>query len=317
MSFWTGKTVIILGGTGFLGKRLTTFLKETDARLVVPAGSSQLNLLNPDALKFFCVEYGLTPNIVFHLAARVGGIGATALYPVEFLYQNTLMGLNVVRECHELDVDKLIVAGSVCAYPERAPIPMSEHHLWDGYPEHTNAAYGLAKRTVLAAQMAYAEEYGFPSVHVLMANLYGPGQTFDPKVSHVIPAIINKIKVAKILNLDTINLWGTGEVSRDFLYVDDAARAYVALAEHYHEYKPFLPVNIGSGEEIMIGALAHLICKLMNFEGRILWDASKPNGQPRRCLRTWRVEDTTGWMPTTPLEDGLRATIDDYLASFF
>lgn len=310
MGFWTGKTVAILGGTGFLGKRLTQMLKaQTDAHLVVPIGSRH-DLRAEGGYYRFCIEYELRPHVVFHLAATVAGIGATSTHPVDFLYDNTRMGLNVLEECAHMGVAHLVVAGSVCAYPERSPMPMQESHLWGGYPEPTNAAYGLAKRTILAAQQAYAQQYGYISTHVLMANLYGPGQTSEQRKSHVIPAIITKVKAALEIGSDTIELWGTGNASRDFLYVDDAARAYIQIAEKYHSPEP---VNIGSGEETSILALAHTICGLMGFKGRILWDASKPDGQPRRCLRLWRIADTVGWKPTTKLTDGLQQTITWYL----
>jgi GDP-L-fucose synthase len=249
------------------------------------------------------------PDIVIHLAAVVGGIGANRENPGRFFYDNLMMGAQLIEQARLHGVAKLVAVGTVCSYPKFAPVPFREEDLWNGYPEETNAPYGLAKKMLLVQSQAYRQQYGFNSIFLLPVNLYGPGDNFDPKSSHVIPALIKKCVDAPEAGLDEIVVWGTGSATREFLYVEDAAEAIVLAAERYDGAEP---VNLGAGLEISIRDLVTLIAKLTSFKGRIVWDASKPDGQPRRMLDTSRAATSFGFVAKTSFEEGLRRTIDSY-----
>ena len=249
------------------------------------------------------------PEVLFHLAAVVGGIGANRENPGRYFYENAIMGIQLIEYARRYAVEKTIVAGTVCAYPKFAPVPFKEESLWDGYPEETNAPYGIAKKALLVQCQAYREQYGMNAIYLLPVNLYGPNDNFDPHSSHVIPALVRKAIEARDAGSDELVVWGDGSATREFLYVDDAAEGFVAAAERYDGEQP---VNLGSGEEIPIRALVELIAELCGFRGRIVWDTSKPNGQPRRKLDTTRAEREFGWHAGMSLRDGLRQTIQWY-----
>jgi GDP-L-fucose synthase len=249
------------------------------------------------------------PDIVIHLAARVGGIGANRAHPAEFFYDNLMMSVPLLHESWRFGVEKFVAIGTVCAYPKYTPVPFKEENLWNGYPEESNAPYGLAKKMLLVQSQAYRQQYGYNSIFLLPVNLYGPGDNFDLESSHVIPALIRKCVEAKERGDDQIVAWGTGSPTREFLYVKDAAEGILLATERYDESKP---VNLGSGMEISIKDLMHLIARLTGFEGKIVWDANKPDGQPRRCLDTSRAEEFFGFCAQTPFEEGLRRTVDWY-----
>jgi GDP-L-fucose synthase len=249
------------------------------------------------------------PDLVIHLAAVVGGIGANRRHPGKFFYDNAIMGLHLMEQARLFGVDKVVVIGTVCAYPKFTPVPFQEAELWNGYPEETNAPYGLAKKMLLVQSQAYRQEYGFNSIYLLPVNLYGPGDNFDPEDSHVIPALIKKCLEAVEAGQEEVMVWGTGGASREFLYVEDAAEAIVLAAEHYNDSEP---VNLGSGLEISIKELVELIAELTGFKGRLVWDATKPDGQPRRRLDTDRAKQTFGFCAQTDFREGLRRTIAWY-----
>jgi GDP-L-fucose synthase len=246
------------------------------------------------------------PDIVVHLAAVVGGIGANRRCPGQFFYDNAIMGIQLLEQSRRAGVLKFVGLGTICSYPKHTPVPFREEHLWNGYPEETNAPYGLAKKMLLVQAQAYRQQYGMNAISLLPVNLYGPGDNFDPATSHVIPALIRKVMEAKQSKCEEIEVWGTGTASREFLFVRDAADAIAQAAESYNEAEP---VNIGSGEEVTIRELAQLICQLCGFQGRLRWNASMPDGQPRRCLDTSRAWDAFGFKACTKLRDGLRETI--------
>lgn len=252
------------------------------------------------------------PQLVIHLAARVGGIGANMARPAELYLDNLLMGTHVIEEARLADVEKVVVVGTICSYPKYTPVPFREEYLWHGYPEETNAPYGIAKLAQLVQLQANRSQYGQRSAYVMPTNLYGPGDKFHPDVSHVIPALIKKCVDALEAGADHIVVWGTGSASREFLYVDDAAEGIVRAAEHYDSPEP---VNLGATRETPIKELVDLICKLTGFEGEVVWDTSKPDGQPRRCVDSSRAREAFGFEAKTPLEEGLRRTIDWYLAN--
>jgi len=249
------------------------------------------------------------PDIVIHLAAVVGGIGANRAHPGQFFYDNAIMGIHLIEEARRVGIEKFVCVGTICAYPKYTPVPFKEDDLWSGYPEETNAPYGLAKKMLLVQLQAYRQQYGFNGIYLLPVNLYGPEDNFDPKFSHVIPAIIKKFVDAKRRGDEKIVAWGTGEVTREFLYVEDAAEGIVLATECYN--KP-APVNLGAGREIKVKDLVHLIRELVGFQGEIEWDTSKPDGQPRRCLDTSRAKQQFGFEATKPLEEGLRETVSWY-----
>jgi GDP-L-fucose synthase len=303
------KRVVVTGGAGFLGRfvveRLQTY---TDVEVFVPR-SAEYNLIEGADIKRLFAE--THPDLVIHLAAVVGGIGANQKNPGKFFYENLIMGVQLIEQARLHDVRKFVAMGTVCAYPKFTPTPFREDNLWDGYPEETNAPYGLAKKMMLVQSQSYREQYGFNSIFLLPANLYGPGDNFDLESSHVIPALIRKCVEAREKGAPFIEAWGTGNASREFLYVADCAEGVLRATAHYNESEP---VNIGTGSEIKISDLLQLIARLTRFEGEIRWQHDKPDGQPRRRLDVSRASEKFGFHAQVPLEEGLRRTIDWYEA---
>lgn len=297
--------VLLTGGAGFLGqhvhKKITHLYPEYE--VYIPRKNSYDLRDKQQTIKLFD---DVKPNYVIHLAATCGGIGANMKYPGQYFFDNISMGINTIEESRNKNVKKFILISTVCAYPKFCTTPFKEEDIWEGYPEETNAPYGIAKKTLSVMLEAYKKQYGLNSMTLVPSNLYGPGDNFDTNSSHVIPALILKIQEAKINNSDLI-VWGDGSASREFLFVEDAAEA-VALSINYGHYEG--PINLGTGQEITIKNLVSLLCKLMNFHNNIIWDTSKPNGQPRRCLDTSRSESILGWFAKTNLEDGLRKTLN-------
>lgn len=299
--------VLLTGGHGFLGSHLRAELARRGYTNVVAPARSDYDLVDGDAIRRLLQAE--RPDAVVHLAARVGGIGANREHPAEFFYDNLLMGVQTLHESWSSGVAKFVAVGTVCAYPKHTPVPFREEDLWNGYPEETNAPYGLAKKMLLVQSQAYRQQYGFNSVFVLPTNLYGPGDDFDPATSHVIPALIRKFLEAKERGDEEVVAWGDGSPTREFLYVEDAAHALALALERYDGPQP---VNIGSSSEISILELTNAIARSVGYQGRVVWDTSKPNGQPRRKLDTSRAKDAFGFMATTPLEEGLRRTVAWY-----
>ncbi len=299
--------ILVTGGGGFFGARLVARLKLDGCDQIVVPRKAEFDLTREADIERLFQK--ARPDVVIHAAASVGGIGANRDNPGRFFYENAIMGVQVIEACRRFDVAKTVVIGTICAYPKFTPVPFREEYLWEGYPEETNAPYGIAKRALLIQCQAYREQYGMNAIFVLPVNLYGPRDNFDLHSSHVIPALIRKCVEARESGADEIVLWGDGSPTREFLYVDDAAEA-VALATQRYD-KPD-PVNLGSGQEISIRDLATRIAALTGFTGCIRWDTAKPNGQPRRCLDVSRAEREFGFRARTSLEDGLRATIDWY-----
>lgn len=299
--------ILLTGGAGFLGSYVLGELLKNGCpgRNIFIPRSKDYDLRQLEN----CRRVVEGQDVVVHLAAKVGGIGFNRERPGEQFYDNLLMGVQLMEEARKAGVGKFVAIGTVCAYPKLTPVPFKEEGLWKGYPEETNAPYGLAKKMLLVQAQAYRQQYGLNAVYLLPVNLYGPGDNFDPQSSHVIPALIKKAYEAKLKGLDKIEVWGTGKASREFLYVEDAARAIVLATRKYN--KPD-PVNIGSGMEITIKELANLIRDLVGFEGKIVWDASKPDGQPRRCLDTSRAFKEFGFKARVPFERGLRETVGWY-----
>jgi len=309
MSFWKGKNITVTGGAGFLGKAVVKELQRrgcAEDQIFIPR-SRDYDLREPDAIRRMLKD--ARPDIIIHLAAVVGGIGANRDNPGKFFYDNLVMGVHLMEETRKVGVDKFVAIGTICAYPKFTPVSFKEDDLWNGYPEETNAPYGLAKKMLLVQSQAYRQQYSFPSIYLLPVNLYGPEDNFDPATSHVIPALIKKCLDAKAAGEDHISVWGTGAASREFLYVEDAARGIVLATEHYDKPEP---VNLGAGREITIKELAEMIVQLSGFKGRIEWDSSKPDGQPRRCLDTGRAEREFGFKTRVPLEEGLGRAIKWY-----
>lgn len=300
-AFWSAKRVVVTGGAGFLGTSTCAMLDELGAGVVAPR-SAQRDLTDPDS----CSAALAGADVVFHLAANVGGIGYSRRSPAPLAHDNLAMGLNVFEACRELGVSKLIAAGSVCAYPKHAPVPFREEELWGGYPEETNAPYGLAKRMLVVLSDAYRRQYGLDSCVPLIANLYGPGDDFDLEDSHVIGAMIHKYVVAARREEPEVVLWGSGNPSREFLYVDDAARALILAAEHADSSEPF---NVGTGVETRIRDLAAMVAELAGYRGETVWDTSRPDGQPSRRLDVSRARDLIGFEAATPLREGLERTV--------
>jgi GDP-L-fucose synthase len=306
-AFWRDKRVTVTGGAGFLGTYVVEALRRHEAIDIQIPRSRDYDLRHLDAIQRMLKEF--KPDVVIHLAARVGGIGANRAHPAEFFYDNLMMGSQLIHESWKTGVKKFVAVGTVCAYPKFAPVPFKEEELWKGYPEETNAPYGLAKKMLLVQSQSYRAQYGFNSIYLLPVNLYGPGDNFDLESSHVIPALIRKCIEARERKNDKVIVWGTGKPTREFLYVKDAAQGVALATERYNGADP---VNLGSGKEISIRDLVNVISRLTGFEGNIEWDASKPDGQPRRCLDTSRAQKLFGFRAETSLETGLRETIDWY-----
>ena len=304
--YWRGKRVIVTGGAGFLGSFVSERLQRSGASVTIPR-SRECDLRDKFQVRNLLGD--VKPDVVIHLAAVVGGIGANRRHPGRFFHDNALMGIHLVEECRLAGVKKFVAAGTVCAYPKFTPVPFREEALWSGYPEETNAPYGLAKRMLLVQMQAYQLEYGFESVYVLPVNLYGPRDNFDPESSHVIPALIRKCLEARDSGADAIQVWGTGTATREFLYVEDCADGIILAAEKLRDPEP---VNLGTGQEVSVRDLVGLMARLTGFTGRIEWDSTKPDGQPRRCLDVTRAEDLLGFRAATSLETGLRRTITWY-----
>jgi GDP-L-fucose synthase len=307
MKFWQNKRIILTGGSGFLGQVVFKLLKDKGCQHIFIPRSKKYDLRNLSAIKRLYKE--AKPEIIIHLAASVGGIGANRDNPGKFFYDNLMMGVQLIEEARHHGVQKFVTIGTICAYPKFTKVPFREEDLWNGYPEETNAPYGLAKKMLLVQSQAYQEQYNFNSIYLLPVNLYGPGDNFSPRSSHVIPALIKKCFDAKQKKESSITVWGTGKATREFLYVDDAANGIVMATEKYNKVDP---VNIGAGFEISIIDLVALIVKLTNFQGTIIWDKTKPDGQPRRCLDTSRAKKEFGFRAKVNFETGLKKTIQWY-----
>ncbi len=307
MDFWKDKRVLVTGGSGFLGSFVVEKLREKGCRDIFVPHSEEYDLRQLDAIQSLLKD--TKPNMIIHLAARVGGIGANRAHPAEFFYDNLMMGVQLMHESWRAGINKFVAIGTVCAYPKFTPVPFKEEDLWNGYPEETNAPYGLAKKMLLIQAQTYRQQYGFNAIYLLPVNLYGQRDNFDLESSHVIPALIRKCIEAAKRNDDHIVVWGTGKPTREFLYVEDAAEGILLAAERYNGSEP---VNLGSGMEISIHDLVHLIARLTGFKGKIVLDSSKPDGQPRRCLNTERAERVFGFRARTSFEEGLRQTIEWY-----
>ena len=304
-----GKRIMVTGGAGFLGAHVVARLRDAGADVFVPR-SRTYDLRETDGIVRALAD--ARPQMIVHLAAVVGGIGANRANPGRFFYDNSIMGIQLMEHARRAGVAKFVGIATVCAYPKFAPLPFREDDLWSGYPEETNAPYGLAKKMLLVQAQAYREQYGFNAITLLPVNLYGPGDNFDPRSSHVIPALIRKVVEAKRTGADHIVAWGTGSASREFLYVEDAAEAIVLAADRYDSPDP---VNLGAGREISIRELVATIAGICEFDGEVRWDASQPDGQPRRMLDTTRARERFGFVATTSFEEGLRRTIDWYVRS--
>ncbi|HET9100634.1 MAG TPA: GDP-L-fucose synthase [Acidobacteriaceae bacterium] len=301
------KRILITGGAGFLGRHVVDRLHRIGCRNLFVPRSAEYDLTRQEAIER---AFAWGPEIVIHLAAVVGGIGANRANPGRFFYENAIMGIQLIEAARRYSVEKTVVLGTICAYPKFTPVPFREEDLWNGYPEETNAPYGIAKKVLLVQCQAYREQYGTNCVYLLPVNLYGPRDNFDLDTSHVIPALIRKCVEAVREGRDEITLWGDGSPTREFLYVDDAAQGIVLATMLYEKPEP---VNLGSGVEISIRDLAHTIASMTGFTGKFLWDTEQPNGQPRRCLDTSRAEREFGFRAQTPIEVGLRQTIAWYL----
>ncbi len=307
IGYWENRRVCITGGAGFLGSFLIEELKRRGAKEIFVPLIENYDLVNQiDILRML---NDARPDVVIHLAALVGGIGANRARPAEFFYNNLMMGVQLIHKSWKYGVEKFVAVGTICAYPKHTPVPFKEENLWGGYPEETNAPYGLAKKMLLVQSQTYRQQYGFNAIFPLPVNLYGPRDNFDLETSHVIPALIRKCLTAKERGDEFVVLWGDGSPTREFLYVEDAAFGLALAAERYDGPEPF---NLGSGDEISIKDLALLIARLTGFEGQIVWDTSKPNGQPRRALDTSRAEQLFGFRARISLEEGLQRTISWY-----
>jgi GDP-L-fucose synthase len=295
--------IVVTGGGGFLGSRVVARLKERGATDIMVPRSASMDLLQREN----CRRAVQGADLVIHMAAKVGGIGFNRENPATLFFDNLMMGAQLMEEARLAGVQKFVAIGTVCAYPKFTPVPFHEDDLWNGYPEETNAPYGLAKKMLLVQAQAYRQQYGFNGIFLLPVNLYGPGDNFDPRSSHVIPALIRKIWSAKHDRSESVEVWGDGSASREFLYVDDAAQAIVLAAERYDGSEP---VNIGSGMEITVKELVSVLCRLIGYEGTVRWDTSKPNGQPRRSLDVSRAEGSFGFRASTDFLTGLRQTVE-------
>ncbi|HKC12950.1 MAG TPA: GDP-L-fucose synthase [Vicinamibacteria bacterium] len=302
-----GRRIVVTGGAGFLGRHVVAELRRSGVTEVVVPRRKDYDLVERQAARRLLQE--ARPQLVLHLAARVGGIGANRENPGSFFYDNLMMGVQLLEECRLQGIAKVVTVGTICAYPKFTPVPFREEDVWNGYPEETNAPYGLAKKMLLVQGQAYRQQYGLDVIHLLPVNLYGPHDNFDPTSSHVIPALIKKCEEALAQGAGAIEVWGTGKASREFLYVEDAARGICMAAADYSGPEP---VNLGAGFEITIKDLVELIAGLVGFKGQIRWDPNKPDGQPRRCLDISRAEREFGFRATTGFEEGLRRTIEWY-----
>jgi len=307
MNFWESRQITLTGGKGFLGSYIIEKLQKRGCKNISIADLPEYNLTRlPDIKRMYNEQ---KPNIVIHLAAVVGGIGANRENPGKFFYENAIMGIQLLHEAYLNKIEKFVAIGTICAYPKFTPVPFKEENLWNGYPEETNAPYGLAKKMMLVQSQAYRQQYGFNSIFLLPVNLYGPRDNFDTQSSHVIPALIKKCVDAIDQGKNKIVVWGTGKPSREFIYVEDAAEGILLATEKYNKNEP---INIGAGFEITIKDLVNLIVKFTGFKGKIIWDTSKPDGQPRRMLDTNKAEKEFGFKAKTSLEDGLKNTINWY-----
>lgn len=306
-NFWKGKRVCVTGGAGFLGRHVQAELRARGASEIFVPTIEDYNLVDPSDICKMLAD--ARPNLIIHLAAHVGGIGANREHPAEFFYDNLMMGVELMHQAWKTGVEKFVAIGTVCAYPKFTPIPFKEDDLWIGYPEETNAPYGLAKKMLLVQAQAYRAQYGYNAIFLLPVNLYGPYDNFNPRSAHVIPDLIRKFLEAKDAGQNEVVLWGDGSPTREFIYVEDAARGIVLASELYNGGDP---VNIGSGQEISIKDLADKIARMTGYEGRLVWDTTKPNGQPRRALDTSRAEAYFGFKASMDFEEGLRRTIEWY-----
>src|ERR1044071_1117038 len=309
MSWWSDRRVFLSGGTGFLGRIIRRNLEAKHPAALFAPPSTELDLRDAHATRAYLQS--AQPNLVIHCAAVVGGIGANRSHPGRFFYENAIMGIQLIEESRRAGVEKFVCLGTICAYPKFTPVPFHEDDLWNGYPEETNAPYGITKKALLVQLQAYRAEYGFSGIFLLPVTLYGPGDNCDLESSHVIPAMIRKFVEAQQRGDDEVVLWGDGTPTREFLYVEDAASAVIAATERYNAPAP---VNLGSGNEITIRELAERVAHATGYHGRITWDTTKPNGQPRRALDVSRAEREFGFRAGTPFEEGLRRTVEWYWA---
>ena len=307
MKFWKSKRVIVTGGAGFLGQKVVGILKKRGCKKIFIPRSRDYDLRKESAIKRLYKD--TKANLVIHLAASVGGIGANRDNPGKFFYNNLIMGMQLIEQARHFGIDKFVIAGTICAYPKYTKVPFKEEDLWNGYPEETNAPYGIAKKALLVQSQAYRDQYGLNSIFLLPVNLYGPGDNFSPNSSHVIPSLIKKCIDAIRNKKDSITVWGSGKATREFLYVDDAARGIILASEKYNSS---YPVNIGAGFEISIKDLVKKIARATGFKGRILWDKTKPDGQPMRMLDTARAKKEFGFEAKTKFDTGLKKTIKWY-----
>lgn len=303
-NFWQNKNILVTGGNGFLGRHLVKKIRELGAKVFTP-GSDEYDL----RIKENCRKVVKGIDIVIHLAAKVGGIGFNLKYPANMFYDNLIMGAHLMEEARLSKVKKFVALGTICAYPKYTPVPFKEKNLWNGYPEETNAPYGLAKKMLLVQAQTYRKQYGFDAIYLLPVNLYGPGDKFDPSVSHVIPALIKKISEAKKTGKNEITVWGTGNATREFLYVEDAVDGIIKATQFYDKPEP---VNLGANFEISIKDLVNLICNLIGYKGKIIWNKKKPDGQPRRRLDTTLAKSEFDFEAKTDFVEGLRRTINWY-----
>ena len=311
-NFWKDKKVVVTGGAGFLGSFVTAKLRERGAADIYIPTIEEYDLTNRDDIRrlydlTLASGFDASKMVLIHLAAHVGGIGANREHPAEFFYDNLMMGVELMHQAWQRGVGKFVAIGTVCAYPKFTPVPFKEEDLWIGYPEETNAPYGLAKKMLLVQAQAYRQQYGFNAIFLLPVNLYGPRDNFNPASSHVIPALIRKAVEAQEKGQKEMVVWGDGSPTREFLYVEDAADGIVAAAEKYNGAEP---VNLGTGYEISIRDLAEMVCRMTGFKGKLVWDTTKPNGQPRRGLDVSRAKEYFGWSAQVPFDEGLRRTIE-------
>lgn len=307
MGFLANRRILVTGGTGFLGQNVCRSLAASAPSAILTPRSAEYDLREQAAIRRMLKD--LKPEVIIHLAAVVGGIGANRLNPGRFFYENAIMGIQLLEEARLAGIGKFVSVGTICSYPKFTPVPFREENLWDGYPEETNAPYGLAKKMLLVQSQAYRQQYGFNGITLLPVNLYGPGDNFDPSSSHVIPALVRKMIEARDEKQPFVSAWGTGSASREFLFVRDAAEGIALATERYDKPEP---VNLGAGQEITIRALSELIAELCAYKGVIQWDPTKPDGQPRRCLDTRRAWEEFGFRAHTPFREGLSETIAWY-----